>query len=199
MRRIRTAFNCLGCALIVTAVVYARARADERGLPEAAQQQINFARDIQPIFAARCYDCHGPEAHEGGLRLSRGQDALAGGDNGPVFAAGKSAESKLIKLVAGLGENGKRMPPQDEGEPLSQEQISLLRAWIDQGAQWPQTADVATVAKSDHWAFQPVLRPRPPSVKHGEWLRDPIDAFVLARLESEGIEPSPEADRPTHL
>jgi hypothetical protein len=87
------------------------------------------------------------------------------------------------------------MPP--EGPRLSVEQVSLLRAWIDQGAAWPVEGDPAADAGADHWSFSPPVRHQPPAVADVSWVRSPIDAFVLARLEAAGLSPSPEADRPT--
>jgi hypothetical protein len=90
-----------------------------------------------------------------------------------------------------------KMP--EGSRPLSAEEIAKLRAWIDQGAHWPKPAQGPTPLRSDHWAYQPIRRPAIPSVKNTAWVRNPIDAFVLARLEQEGIAPSPEADRWTLL
>ncbi|HEV3167428.1 MAG TPA: PSD1 and planctomycete cytochrome C domain-containing protein, partial [Isosphaeraceae bacterium] len=145
-----------------------------------------------------CYECHGPAKHKGSLRLDRKAEALKGGASGEAFEAGKSSESLLIEYVAGVDPD-MVMPP--KGDRLSAEQIGLLRAWIDQGAVWPEDAD-AKAALADrtgqsHWAFQPAQRPAPPPVKHSAAVRNPIDAFVVAKIEAEGIEPSPEADRAT--
>ncbi len=170
-------------------------RSSAAQLPPAASQQIDFARDIKPIFAARCYECHGPKEAKGGLQLHRHADAVEGGDDGPVIVPGKSVESRLVRYVAHV-EEGYEMPP--EGDPLSPDQIGLLRAWIDQGAKWPAVADVA-VAGSDHWAYRPPQRVEPPAVKASDWPRGELDRLVLARLEREGLAPSPEADRATLL
>src|SRR6266436_6506458 len=111
--------------------------ADLAKLPAPATRSIDFAKDIQPIFINSCYECHGPEKQKAGLRLDQKTAALKGGDSGPILAAGKSAESLLIKVVAGLKEDIARMP--NKKEPLTTDQIALLRAWIDQGAVWPET------------------------------------------------------------
>lgn len=163
-------------------------------LPPAAATPVDFLRDVKPLLAARCVACHGENVNQGGLRLHVRADALAGGDNGPLFEPGKSAESRIIRYVAGL-EAGKRMPP--AGPALTPQQIGVLRAWIDQGARWPDDGQPRTRPKTDHWAFKPVRRPAIPSVKAKAWVRNPIDAFVLARLEKAKIQPSPEADRVT--
>src|SRR5262249_20979102 len=170
--------------------------ADTPDLPPAATTRVDFARDIRPILAKSCYSCHGPEKQKSGLRLDRKADALAGGDSGALFEAGKSDESLLIEKVAALDPDSV-MPP--KGERLSSEQGGLRRAWIDQGGSWPDDADgsEARDRRSDHWAFQPLTRPEPPPVKDLGRIRNPIDAFALAKLEAMGVSPSPEADRAT--
>jgi mono/diheme cytochrome c family protein len=163
---------------------------DPAKLPAAAARPVDFVRDIRPLFQAKCFACHGPDKQQGGLRLHRRALAMAGGDGGPVLAAGRSAESRLVHYVAGLVD-GKRMPP--AGAPLTAEQIGLIRGWIDQGAAWPQSADLPD-PPSRHWAFRPVRRPALPAVKDRSWPINPIDAFILARLEAKGLRPSPPAE-----
>src|SRR5688500_345117 len=125
-------------------------------LPPAAKGPVDFARDIEPIFAKNCLKCHGLEKQRGGLRLDEAKAALAGGNSGPVVHPGaKAAESRLLHLVAGLDPDAK-MPP--EGPPLSAGDVGTLRAWIEQGATW-STASVRSMTatpKSDHWAFKPI-------------------------------------------
>lgn len=104
-------------------------------IPPAAKRDVDFVKDVQPLFKDHCYKCHGSSRQEAGLRLDRRDDALNGGDGGPIFVVGKSEESKLIKYVAAVDPDVV-MPP--EGDKLSDEQIGLLRAWIDQGAKWPK-------------------------------------------------------------
>jgi mono/diheme cytochrome c family protein len=162
----------------------------------AQQSNIDFSRDIQPVFEARCLACHGAGQQMAGLRLDSGDAVVKGGTNGPVVQAGNSAGSKLIERVTS-SKKGFAMPP--VGDPLSADQVAKLRAWIDQGAKVPATAAAVpgAPAKSRHWAFQPVVRPSPPEVRNGSWARNPVDRFILARLEGEGYTPSPEADRVT--
>ncbi|MEO8660236.1 MAG: PSD1 and planctomycete cytochrome C domain-containing protein [Bryobacteraceae bacterium] len=162
--------------------------------PPATAGRIDFARDIEPLLRTRCQGCHGPRQQMSGLRLDGPADAMRGGSSGPVIQPGKSGESKLIQMVSGAVE-GRIMPP--AGARLTSNEIGLLRAWIDQGAVWPVTAKVLTAGPSGstHWSFQPIVRPGVPSVRKSDWARNPIDAFVLAKLESEGIPPSPEADK----
>jgi hypothetical protein len=155
---------------------------------------MDFERDIQPIFAARCLSCHVAGKEKGGLRLDDGAEAMLGGNSGTVIVPGKSADSRLIHVVAGTDPDT-RMPPKG---PLSAAEVGKLRAWIDQGARWPRQATATTMTKrSDHWAFQPIRRPELPRVRQADWPRNGIDYFILARLEKEGIAPSPQADRVT--
>jgi mono/diheme cytochrome c family protein len=165
--------------------------------PAGAAQKVDFAREIQPIFVKHCYSCHGPKSEESGFRLDARERALAGGDYGPAIVKGKSDKSPLAMRIAGLGDD-ERMPPEGGGKPLSAEQIALVRAWIDQGADWPDADNAATKrAGSDHWSFQPIVRPPQPEVRDRTWVRNPIDAFILSRLEHERVTPAPEADKHT--
>jgi mono/diheme cytochrome c family protein len=171
---------------------------DAARLPPAADQKVDFAADIQPLFKKNCFSCHGTEAQEGGLRLDQKQRAFDGGDHGKAVVPGKSAESRLVHLIAGLDEEIGLMPPDGMGTPLTPAEIGLVRAWIDQGANWPDSAGAA-LAGSDHWAFQPVKRHPLFGVADSAWPSSAIDAFVLARLEQEKLQPSPPASRETLL
>ena len=176
-------------------------------LPSPAAVKIDFTLHIRPILRDRCQQCHGLEQQLGGLRLDTPEAALEGGNSGPVILPGKSAQSRLIRLVAGL-EESLVMPM--GSERLTSEEIGLLRAWIDQGAPGLETA-VAAVSEavdqdsatdsprpaSSHWAFIPPERPSEPRVREQAWVRNPIDAFVLAKLEASGVSASPQAKRTT--
>jgi mono/diheme cytochrome c family protein len=162
-----------------------------------AQTKVDFAREVQPILRTRCQACHGAAQQISGLRLDDGEAARKGGYAGAVIVPGKAEESPLIWRVTGAKD---LMPMPPSGKKLSEAEVSVLRRWIDEGAEWPAgTAKGAAPRKSSHWAFQPVARPAVPAVKNAAWVRNPVDAFVLARLEREGIAPSPEADRATLL
>ena len=167
-------------------------------LPPPSAEKVDFTSDIQPLLQSRCQVCHGAQVQMNGLRLDRRADALKGGHDGPVVTPGDSAASKLIQMVAGQIE-GKIMPP--AGDRLSNVEIGRLRAWIDQGLNWPESAAVETeitkAPKSSHWAFQPLEEGALPEVSDATWERNEIDRFVLRRLEAEGITPSPVADKPT--
>ncbi|MDQ6705574.1 MAG: PSD1 and planctomycete cytochrome C domain-containing protein [Acidobacteriota bacterium] len=143
-----------------------------------AQAPVDFARDIQPIFQKRCLVCHGPQMQSGGLRLDRREAAQR------VIQPGNAAASRLIRMVS--GSDAKVMPPM--GQRLDARQIELLKNWIDQGAKWAENAS------GPHWAYRPIQRPDPPVTQNRDWPSNAIDRFVLARLESERIAPSPPAE-----
>ncbi|MBL8293708.1 MAG: c-type cytochrome, partial [Bryobacterales bacterium] len=151
----------------------------------------DFVRDVQPVFQKKCSGCHGASMQSSGLRLDNRDAALKGGYSGPVIVPGQSAGSRLYRLVAGL-DSKLRMPP--AGPALSPGEVAALKEWIDEGAVWPDVSGPATVTKSAHWAFLPIQRPTPPPTRNAAWVRNPIDAFVLARLEQRGVPPSAEAD-----
>ncbi len=168
----------------------------------SAKTQIDFKRDIEPIFAASCYQCHGAKKAAGQLRLDGKAAAMKGGFSGAVIQPGNSKASILLKRI--LGEGGEARMPMG-ADPLTAEQIELIRQWIDQGAVWLET-DGVTGRNSDganelpkHWAYVKPVRPILPQIKNSAWVRNPIDAFVMARLEKEGLTPSPEASKETLL
>src|SRR5437773_921038 len=186
-------------ALFITGLVLlgaGGATGQTRPLPPSASNPVDFGRDIAPVLKKRCVPCHGAALQQSGLRLDSREALLKGGSSGPVIAPGDSAGSRLIRLVGGADPEVV-MPP--AGPRLSEVEVGLFRAWIDTGAVWPQEVvfdgGQGARPKSSHWSFQPILHPQPPSVQRASWLKNPIDAFVLAKLESEGIEPSPEAER----
>jgi hypothetical protein len=159
--------------------------------------KVDFVKDIKPILEKNCYECHGSEKQKSGLRMDEKVAALKGGDNGALLVPGQSATSLLIKLVEGTRDDIARMP--HKRDPLPAAEINLLRAWIDQGAVWPDSESSSKNAKLNHWAFKTPVRPEPPVAKKKSWARNPIDQFVVARLEKEKLKPSPEADGITLL
>lgn len=187
----------IGCILLALAYgvpALAGAAIDLSRLPAPAERTIDFVKDIQPILSASCYNCHGPKRAEAGLRFDRRREALKGSENGPVILPGKSAESLMVHAVSGLKDDLK-MPK--KGERLTSEQVGILRAWIDQGASWPDSA--SGESRIEHWGFKAPVRPKVPEVQNRDWVRTPIDNFVLARLEKEKLAPSPEAGKTTLL
>jgi hypothetical protein len=164
--------------------------------PPGATRVIDYARDVRPILESRCYACHGPKKQKAGLRLDEKAAAMRGGSDGvEAIRPGQGDESELIRRVTSRDPE-ERMPP--EGERLTPEQVGTLRGWIDQGAIWPESAGASDQARA-HWAFRPPVRPAVPAVRGRNWARTPIDRFILARLEAEGLSPSPEAERSTLL
>ena len=162
-------------------------------LPPVAGKKIDFVHDIKSILSARCYFCHNEENEMGGLRLDDREMALQGGNSGPAILPGRSSESRLIQLVSGIPPE--KLMPQVGGR-LSDEEIGLLRAWIDQGAEWPNAFDPAQHPRSrGHWAYQLLHPVQVPETEDTSWSRTPIDQFVLARLEQKGFKPSEEADK----
>ena len=163
------------------------------GTPTAQAESGLFVTRIRPILAARCYQCHGPEVQQNGLRVDSLAALLKGSATGKVLVPGSSEKSRLVRRLLGLD---KPMMPYG-GPPLSQEEIQLVRDWINQGALGPDSAGLVVAASKPvkHWAYLKPVRPEAPKTKNPAWCRNPIDNFVLARLEKEGLTPSPEADR----
>ncbi len=149
------------------------------------QASVDFRRDVEPLLAKRCAPCHNAALSQNGVRFDDRDAALAGGYSGPVIIPGKPEESKVIQRVTST-KNGFRMPP--AGPPLTPAEIAVLRAWIQNGAAWPQdpkktqpSAQPAAPSQT-HWSFRPVVRPPLPDVTLRSWVRNPVDRFVLARL-----------------
>jgi mono/diheme cytochrome c family protein len=162
----------------------------------AQTARVDYARDIQPIFESQCYECHGPKKSRGKLRLDIRSAALKGGETGAAIVPGKSEPSLIVRRILGLDDED-RMPK--DRDPLPTAQIAVIRAWIDQGAAWPagehEKTDAAVPEKPDpeHWAYRAPERPALPDVLASQWVRNPIDRFILAKLEKEGLKPSREA------
>ncbi|MCY3777922.1 MAG: PSD1 and planctomycete cytochrome C domain-containing protein, partial [Candidatus Aminicenantes bacterium] len=161
-----------------------------------------FEKEIRPLLASRCYECHSAETATpfAGLRLDRREDLIKGGVSGPAIVAGKPEASSLIQRVQG---RPALMPPTGA---LSDAQIQSLIEWVKMGAPWPDIEEASEAPadgfdlearKRSHWAWQPVRSVPPPAVAGTDWPRLPLDRFILARLEQEGLEPAPAADRYT--
>jgi hypothetical protein len=149
---------------------------------------VDFVRDIYPILQRSCFECHGPEKQKGKLRLDSRVAALRGGRSGPSLVPGQAERSELNRRITLTKADGGVMPAR--GERLAPAQVALLRRWIDQGASWPNNGQAVR-----HWAYVKPRRPALPAVSATRWPRNPIDHFILARLEKERLQPSPEADR----
>jgi mono/diheme cytochrome c family protein len=170
---------CVSAAL--GAVLFSRADAPT---PPAAGK-VDFAREVLPILSENCFQCHGPDAgaRKAKLRLDTREGALRKED--PVIVPGKSDGSELIRRVMSTAKS-ETMPPPQAKKKLTALQIDTLKRWVDQGAGWGK-----------HWAFEKPQRPQLPAVRNPAWVRNGIDAFVLARLEKEGLAPAPEATKET--
>jgi hypothetical protein len=187
MRSLGVRVGAVAACLCLAAVGAARVRADaQQPAPVSAQPAIRFDRDIRPILSNNCFKCHGPDekARETTFHFDTEEGAFA---EGGIIVPGSAETSQLYKRIT-TTDLRDRMPPADSGYKLSDQQIQLLGRWIDEGAKW-----------STHWAFAAPKRPEPPAVTRQNWVRNPIDQFVLARLDREGLRPSPEADRTTLL
>ena len=147
-----------------------------------------------PVLAAKCQACHNQANRSSGLALDTRESILAGGNRGPALKPGAPADSLIVKAVEQSSDL--KMPP---GGRLTDEQIAAIRKWVEQGAPWPAATASKKKAGWDHWAFQRPQRTDPPPVKNAAWVRNPIDAFILARLEAAHIQPSPETGRNTLL
>ena len=192
---------CFTVALSVLSLAAVALQADST-LPPPAERPVDFARDVQPLLADRCYACHGPDEQESGLRLDDPTHALAGGDLGPAYVPGDSSASPLVEYISGTNEHIVMPPEGADQARLTATEIGLIRAWIDQGAPWPAGTESSSTAITEvpaekHWAFQRPVRSEPPAVEATEWPRNPIDSFVLAQMEEAGLAPAPEADAAT--
>src|SRR5215469_2187431 len=162
----------LVCVLIIAVAFIQRHSGD----------QVHFSRDVRPILNQNCMPCHGGVRQKNGISFLFREEALGTGKSGKrTIVPGKPNESELIARVTSSDPDA-RMPY--HAPPLSAQQIDLLRRWIKQGAKW-----------EDHWAFVAPKQQALPAVKHSDWPRQPLDRFILARLEKEGLSPSPEADK----
>ena len=155
------------------------------GTLAVGDDQIEFTRQIRPILSTNCFACHGPddEAREADLRLDRRDDAVAITNDKAAIVPGTSAASELIRRIT-TEDPELRMPPPDSGHELTQEQIKLLTSWIDEGAEYTR-----------HWSFIKPVRPELPAVRNAKLMKNPIDAFIIAKLDEHQLDFSPEADR----
>ncbi len=174
-RRCAIVWLMLGCGLTGT----------DRGA--RADDAVDFRRDVLPILSDRCFQCHGPDAgsRKANLRLDLEADLIRARD--PLVVPGKAAESELILRILS-DDDQERMPPPESHLTLKPDQVEILRRWVDEGARW-----------QNHWAFVPPRRVEPPRTNRDGWAINPIDRFILAKLESEGLAPALEADRATWL
>ncbi|HET7216819.1 MAG TPA: DUF1553 domain-containing protein [Vicinamibacterales bacterium] len=186
MPEVRAEFTmrCAACCVCFTLLAVAGIAARPQARPPAAP--ISFNRDIRPILSNNCFTCHGPDEKQRETKFHFDTKEGAFLEQG-VIVPGNAASSMLVQRITNPDPE-KRMPPRDSGHSLTPAQIDLLRRWIDEGAKW-----------DTHWAYTAPARPEPPPTRNRDWPRTPIDRFILARLEREGLEPSEEADKVTLL
>lgn len=153
----------------------------------AVAKKIEFDRDIRPILSDKCYACHGPDpaTRQAGLRFDIKEGAFSEPSGFPIIVPGEPENSELVLRIT-HEDIDRRMPPQSSNRQPTQAEIDLLTQWIAEGAEW-----------EEHWAYKQPKRAAAPEVKDKEWVQNPIDQFILARLEKEGLEPSPVADKRT--
>ena len=172
------------CLVLVLVLGVAATLTTTRGF--AADDLVDFNRDIRPLFSNICYECHGPDAKQRKTewRLDTKEGAFSELDSGEkAIVPGHSGESELYRKIS-AADADERMPPADFAKQLKPAQVELIKRWIDQGGKW-----------RGHWAFEKPIRPQPTAVKKVAAVQNPIDQFVLARLEKEGLAPSPETDK----
>jgi len=191
----KTRIHPSASTLLSVLLAAASACAADATLPPAATRTIDYEKDIQPLLAKKCYGCHGPKKQKGAYRLDKKAGGLAKGAEEQPIVVGKSADSSLIRRVAGVKPD-ELMPP--DGDPLTAEQVGLLRAWIDQGAVWPEKKADNPL---DWWSLKPLKKPAVPAVAESDkpYSRNTVDAFILATLRDKKLAPSPQTDRRTLL
>src|SRR5437660_916983 len=181
-RDLKVASSILGLLAIAAVLTWVRSPHSSARFWRVAENRVDFSRDIRPIFNQNCVACHGGVRQKNGVSFIFREEALGTGKSGRrTIVPGHPDDSELIRRVTSSDPEA-RMPY--HSPPLSPQQIKLLRQWIKEGANW-----------EDHWAFV-APKPQPlPAVKRSNWIRQPLDRFILARLEKEGLAPSPEADK----
>jgi hypothetical protein len=188
---------CLICSATLTADEIEASQSNADGQPISRQHADFFEAKVRPILVEHCFKCHGVKKQEAGLRLDSRAGILRGSDTGPVVVPGNPEESPLIDAIG--HDAAIKMPPKSK---LSIQAIDDLTKWVKLGVPWPEsghssvTANPAPGAKQ-HWAFQPVANPLPPHVNASGWAQTSVDRFILSRLESRGLSPSPRADART--
>ena len=185
--------------LLATAFVHA---ADE---PVASKEGLEFfEKNVRQILADRCFECHSADkgSSKGGLILDSRDGAYKGGDEGPSVVPGNLEKSLLVKAIR-YTDPEFAMPPKKSGGKLPDDKIAILEEWVKMGAPMPAGGAAKltglTGKARQHWAFQPVKKAAVPTVKNKDWVKNPIDAFVLAKLEEKGLVPNPVADPESFL
>jgi mono/diheme cytochrome c family protein len=190
------ALTLLAAALVASTSLLAA----EPGAKPAPEAVRFFESRVRPVLAENCFKCHNDKKQRGGLRVDSRAALMSGGDQGAVIVPGKPEDSLLLKAVR--YEDELKMPPTKK---LTKEQIADLTQWVRMGAPWPSSQTAASAVRKQefqisqrdraHWAFQPIKRPPIPAVKRPQWRGNPIDAFILAKLEAKQLSPNPPATK----
>jgi len=173
-------------ALAATTAVANAGEGEPKSPAPAAKQTVRFNRDVRAILADKCFNCHGPDAgqRKGGLRLdARAAATAAASSGGRAIVPGDVDASELIRRITS-DDADEKMPPAKSKKSLTADEIRTLTTWVAEGAEY-----------EGHWAFVPPVAPEPPKASRSQWTRNPVDAFILARLDKEGLAPSPEAEK----
>jgi hypothetical protein len=195
---LRRALAVVGPVAVLAGLALRPAGADDRKATPAEQVAF-FEKEVRPVLEARCVRCHGGEKTRGGLKLTTREALLKGGDKGLALSLDRPADSRLLKLIHFT--DGVGMPPAGK---MPDKDVAVLTRWVMLGAPWPTgvvLADPAhqggkvTPESRNYWAYKPVQRPEPPAVENAAWTRNPIDAFILEKLEEKELTPAPPADR----
>lgn len=196
----------VGSVLLSMAVPMQQSRSADPPTADEERKLEFFEKKIRPILAKHCFECHGPDTQEGGLRLDRRDTALAGGDSGPAIVPGEPDQGFLIDAI-NYGEVY-QMPPTGK---LPEADIALIKTWVRQGAVWPedQASPNSTPGNgggfdlhqrtSEHWSWKPLSNPPLPKVDRPDWPLTPVDFFILEELQQQQLEPAPSASRATWL
>jgi hypothetical protein len=189
---------CAGWLVVPAPIVLAQEKT-----PTPAQVEF-FEKSVRPILANRCFECHGPDKHKGGLRLDSRATMIEGGSSGPAMTPGNVKESLLVKAIH--YDDSPKMPPKGK---LTEAEIATLTEWIKQGAPWPEVAVATRPAAStgfaitaqdrEFWSFKPVGNPTVPELKGKAWAKNAIDHFILAELEANALRPADPTDKRTLL
>jgi len=193
----RPRFAALASVMLLSLAQTAWAQAD--AAPSAADVEF-FEKQVRPILAARCHECHGAQKQKASLRLDSRAGVLAGGDSGAAVVPGKPEESLLVDAIR-YGDTY-QMPPKSQ---LPAAEIATLVSWVERGLPWGPDAPAGETAgavdgfdlqkRRGHWSFQPIMDPAPPDVADVAWVKTPVDRFILQKLAAAGLSPAPPAER----
>jgi len=181
-------FRSLAVAALIASASVARAEGPAEAAP--ARGKVDFAREVRPILSDACFACHGFDEKErkAGLRLDTREGAFGKLESGDAAVVPGDLEASGLVFRIESDDEDMVMPPKKSGKSLTPEQVDVLKRWVAEGAPW-----------SGHWAFEAPKKAEPPATADASWPRGPVDAFLLARMEAEGLKPSPEADPTTLL